>query len=79
MAVKLSVDDEVSTPTVPEWKVELVSVGNGEVDIEVRNEEDSWSLIRLKNDGTFCLHTFIGAESGFKVTKTGRLIESDTE
>jgi len=77
MAVTLLVNDTPST--TPQWNLVLEKDEAGNVDINAVNAEDTWCLLRLKPDGTFYRHEYIKENSGFKITKDGRLVESKTE
>ena len=80
MAVNLLVNGKPST--TPQWNLVLEKDEDGNVDINAVNAvnaEDTWCLLRLKPDGTFYRHAYIGENSGFKITKDGRLVESKTD
>jgi len=76
MAVNLLVNEKSST--TPQWNLVLERDEAGNVDINADNGNDMWCLLRLKPDGTFYRHEYIDTDSGFKVTKDGRLVESKT-
>ena len=77
MAVTLLVNDTPST--TPQWNLVLEKDEDGNVNINAVNGTDRWGLLRLQPNGTFYRHAYIGENSGFNVTKDGRLVESKTK
>jgi cytoskeletal protein CcmA (bactofilin family) len=73
MAAKLILDNGKT------WKVKVEeSVLAGEVDIKIVNEERvEWYLFQLKQDGTFARYENIEADSGIKVSRSGKIKQSD--
>ena len=73
MAAKLILDNGKT------WKVKVEeSVLAGEVDIKLVNDEQvEWYLFQLKQDGTFARYENIEADSGIKVSRSGKIKQSD--
>lgn len=65
-------------PTDKTWEIVLVKDDMG-VRIEAHRGNDDWILLTIKNDGTFYRPSNIGTDSGFRLTKSGKLVESKSE
>jgi hypothetical protein len=77
MAVKLFQDRIENDDRQVPWIVKVYEAGDGEVDIVAEDSNgNSWTLLTLNSDGTFTRSESIEPESGFKVNKSGQLVES---
>ena len=61
------------------WTVDTEEDGKGNIDIVASNDSDSWSLFKLKKDGTFYRYPDVGEDSGFQLTHLGEIVESENE
>jgi hypothetical protein len=75
MAVDLVIEGLTTPPETKRWAVRLVQLTDG-IEVEVNSDTDSWSILKLKNDGTFYLYEDVGEDSGFMIHKGGRIVES---
>ena len=81
MAVTLKLENGKTVVPIRQNQWTLYQSGE-HVDVIAINDDqsDEWSLLRIKSDGTFHRHEFVGADSGFKVNKSnGVLVESKEE
>ena len=76
MAVNLVVEN--AKPIANTWKLSFDQVSDGVNVIVTSDNGEEWSLLKLKDDGSLHLYEFIGNDSGFELTKYGKLVESKT-